>query len=315
MSQNFPLPAPSDGFLLIPQGAQHSAAAERNRQPILERLQQLLPAQGVALEIASGTGQHAAGFAAGLPRWQWQPSDRQADGFASIAAWCAQAGVTNVRAPVLLDVLAPHWPLTGPAFGAPFDAVFCANMLHISPWATCAALMQGAARHLAPDGQLLVYGPFLEADVPTSPGNQAFDASLREQDPAWGLRPLDAVQARAQGAGLMLHRRIAMPANNLLLVFRRAPVYSARIAPDGEAFAAPAHQPLLASAQQAGIDWPASCRNGTCRTCAGQLVQGRVRHAVEWPGLSAEEKAAGWLLPCVAHPESDLVWRRVANHE
>lgn len=206
---------------MIPAGARHSAAAERNRQPILERLQQLLPAQGVALEIASGTGQHAAWFAAGLPRWQWQPSDRQADGFASIAAWCAQAGVTNVREPVLLDVLAPQWPSRGPAFGAPFDALFCANMLHISPWATCAALMQGAARHLATDGQLLVYGPFLEADVPTSPGNQSFDASLREQDPAWGLRTRQAVQAQAQQAGLRLHQRVPMPANNLLLVFRR----------------------------------------------------------------------------------------------
>ena len=205
-----------------PPGGRFSAAAERNRQPILETLRQLLPERGVALEIASGTGQHAAWFAAGLPRWQWQPSDRQADGFASIAAWCAQAGVANVRAPVVLDVLAPSWPATGPAFDAPFDALFCANMLHIAPWATCAGLMQGAARHLADDGQLLVYGPFLEADVPTSPGNRAFDASLREQDPAWGLRQLDAVQAQARQAGLTLHRRMPMPANNLLLVFRRA---------------------------------------------------------------------------------------------
>ena len=204
-----------------PPGARFSAAAERNRQPILEALRQVLPAHGVALEIASGSGQHAAWFAAGLPQWQWQPSDRQADGFASIAAWCTQAGVANVRAPVLLDVLAPLWPSEGPAFGAPFDALFCANMMHISPWATCAGLMQGAARHLADDGQLLVYGPFLEADVPTSPGNRAFDASLREQDPAWGLRQLDAVQAQARQVGLALHRRIAMPANNLLLVFRR----------------------------------------------------------------------------------------------
>ena len=223
MSHNFSAPARSDGFLLIPQGAQHSAAAERNRQPILERLQQVLPAQGVALEIASGTGQHAAWFASGLPRWQWQPSDRQADGFASIAAWCAQAGVANVRPPVLLDVLAPLWPSIGPAFGVPFDALFCANMLHISPWATCAGLMQGAARHLADDGLLLVYGPFLEAEVPTSPGNLAFDASLREQDPAWGLRTREAVEDQARQAGLHLRRRLPMPANNLLLVFRRAP--------------------------------------------------------------------------------------------
>lgn len=214
---------PPAGLQPVPAGALHSAAAERNRQPILDVLKQVLPAQGVALEIASGTGQHAAWFAAGLPQWQWQPSDRQADGFASIAAWCGQAGVSNVRAPVLLDVLAPQWPLTGPAFPAAFDALFCANMLHISPWATCAGLMQGAARHLADDGLLLVYGPFLEAEVPTSPGNLAFDASLREQDPAWGLRTREAVEDQARQAGLHLRRRLPMPANNLLLVFRRAP--------------------------------------------------------------------------------------------
>lgn len=188
----------------VPPGARFSAAAERNRQPILQALRHLLPESGVALEIASGTGQHAA----------W---------FASIAAWCAQAGVANVRPPVVLDVLAPQWPSAGPAFGDPFDALFCANMLHISPWATCAALMQGATRHLADDGLLLVYGPFLEAGVPTSPGNQAFDDSLREQDPAWGLRTREAVEDQARQAGLHLHHRLPMPANNLLLVFRRVP--------------------------------------------------------------------------------------------
>lgn len=218
---DFPALTASDGNEPPPEGARFSPAAERNRQPILDALRQVLPMQGHALEIASGTGQHAAWFAAGLPGWVWQPSDAQSDAFGSVAAWCAQAGVANVRAPVLLDVLAPCWPTTGPAFDAPFDALFCANMLHIAPWATCAGLMQGAARHLADDGQLLVYGPFLEADVPTSPGNRAFDASLREQDPAWGLRQLDAVQAQARQVGLALHRRIAMPANNLLLVFRR----------------------------------------------------------------------------------------------
>ncbi len=313
MSQNFSLPAPSDGFLLIPQGAQHSAAAERNRQPILEILQQVLPAQGTALEIASGTGQHVAWFAAGLPGWTWQPSDRQADAFGSVAAWCAQAGVANVREPVLLDVLAEQWPSDGAAFTRPFDAVFCANMLHISPWATGAALMQGAAGHLAPDGQLLVYGPFLEADVPTSPGNRAFDASLREQDPAWGLRELDVVTDQAGRAGLSLHQRLSMPANNLLLVFRRTPAFRARIGTEGPAFAAAAHQPLLVSAQQAGIPWPASCRNGTCRTCIGRLAHGQVRYHIPWPGLSAEEKAAGWVLPCVAHPVSDVMWGHEAG--
>jgi hypothetical protein len=216
-------PAPVFGVDLQSGAAQHSPAAERNRQPILKVLQQVLPAQGVALEIASGTGQHAAWFAAGLPGWTWQPSDAQADAFESIAAWCAQAGVANVRAPVMLDVLAPHWPNGEMEFTASFNALFCANMLHISPWTTCAALMQGAARYLAPHGKLIVYGPFLERGVPTSPGNLGFDASLRQRNPAWGIRELGDVAQQAALAGLALSQRIEMPANNLLLVFGPAP--------------------------------------------------------------------------------------------
>lgn len=202
----------------------HSPAADRNKQPILEALLRLLPARGSALEIASGTGQHAAWFAAGLPGWTWQPSDQHADSFGSIAAWSDQAGVVNVLPPVRLDVLAPQWPADrkafAPPFDRPFDAVFCANMIHIAPWATCAGLMQGAARHLAPQGCLITYGPYLEADVPTAPGNVAFDESLRQRDAEWGLRWREDVQAEAARAGLQLAERVAMPANNLLLVFR-----------------------------------------------------------------------------------------------
>lgn len=199
----------------------HSPAAERNRQPILQALQQLLPARGVALEVASGTGQHVACFAQGLPGWTWQPSDATPDAFASIGAWSAQAGVANVRAPVVLDVLSPRWPAQDDAFDQPFDAIFCANMLHIAPWATCAGLMRGAARHLAADGSLLTYGPYLEQDVQTAPGNLEFDRSLRGSNRAWGIRALEDVAQVAQTAGLRLHQRIPMPANNLLLVFRR----------------------------------------------------------------------------------------------
>jgi hypothetical protein len=216
-------PEPVFGVDLQSAAAQHSPAAERNRQPILQVLQQVLPAQGVALEIASGTGQHAAWFAAGLPGWAWQPSDAQPDAFDSIGAWCAHAGVTNVRKPVVLDVLAPHWPHGEMEFTEPFDAIFCANMLHISPWTTCAALMRGAAQHLAPQGKLIVYGPFLERGVPTSPGNQGFEADLRQRNPAWGIRALDDVAQQAALGGLQLSQRIEMPANNLLLVFGRAP--------------------------------------------------------------------------------------------
>ncbi|MGP1629674.1 MAG: DUF938 domain-containing protein [Giesbergeria sp.] len=198
---------------------QHSPAAERNSAPILLRLRALLGASGEALEIASGTGQHAAAFAAALPGWHWQPSDWQAEGFGSIAAWAAQAGAANVQVPVRLDVRAARWPAEGPDFEHPFDVIYCANMLHIAPWDCCAGLMQGAARHLAPRGLLVTYGPYLEDGVATAPGNLAFDASLRERNPAWGLRSLSAVQQEARAAGLQLHERHAMPANNLLLVF------------------------------------------------------------------------------------------------
>lgn len=197
----------------------HSPAADRNKQPILDVLRGMLPARGTALEIASGTGQHAAWFAAALPGWTWQPTDADASALPAIAAWASQAGLANVRPPLLLDVMAPQWPAQGPPFAEPFDAIYCANMLHISPWATCAALMQGSAQHLAAGGVLVTYGPYLEDDVPTAPGNLSFDQDLRARNPAWGIRRLQDVAREAQRAGLMLRERHAMPANNLLLVF------------------------------------------------------------------------------------------------
>jgi len=194
----------------------HSPAAERNREPIAAALQRLLPAQGVALEIASGTGQHAAFFAERLPGWRWQPSDGDARSLASIAAWCD--GITNVLPPLHLDVLAAAWP------GLPeqVDALFCANLLHISAWATCSALMNGAARHLSAGGLLLLYGPYLVDGEATAPSNLAFDADLRTRNADWGLRRLADVQRQAQAVGLQLRERVAMPANNLLLVFARS---------------------------------------------------------------------------------------------
>ena len=192
-----------------------SPAADRNKQHILEVLRQVLPQHGNALEIASGTGQHVAWFAASLAQWTWQPTDAMPAALASISAWAAEQGLPNVLPPLVLDVMAPEW-LPG---GAQFDLIYCANMLHISPWATCAALMQGSARHLAPSGLLVTYGPYLEGNVPTSEGNLAFDQSLRAQDPSWGLRRLEDVVQVAAGAGLRLHTRLAMPANNLLLIW------------------------------------------------------------------------------------------------
>ncbi len=199
-----------------------SPAAERNREPILTVLRTLLPERGRALEIASGTGQHAAHFAAALPGWRWQPSDVTDEYFGAIAGWAARAGAAQVLPARRLDVCDESWPSDGAAFEAPFDLIFCANLLHISPWASCAGLMRGAARHLAPDGWLVTYGPYLEDEVPTAPSNLAFDADLRARNPAWGIRHLTDVDREAAAAGLVRRELHALPANNLLLGFQRA---------------------------------------------------------------------------------------------
>ncbi len=197
-----------------------SPAAERNKQAILERLQALLPAQGRALEIASGPGQHVVWFAQHLPGWQWQPTENDPLLVAAVNARVQIAGLQKQVKPAhALDVTRAPWSLV--AQDQTFDAIFCANLLHIAPWAACTGLMQGAAQCLTPGGMLITYGPYLEQDVPTSPGNQAFDASLRASDPQWGVRQLDAVAQQAQAAGLHLRERHAMPANNLLLVWAR----------------------------------------------------------------------------------------------
>lgn len=197
-------------------GLPFSAPAERNKAPLLEVLAGVLPAAACVLEIASGTGQHAAHFAAAQPRWTWQPTDIHPRALEGIAGRCA--ALPNVRPAIGLDVLAPPDART---LGGPFDAIFCANMIHIAPWETCAALMQLAARELTPDGALVVYGPFIEDDVPTADGNVAFDADLRARDPQWGLRRIRDVDAEAARAGMRRMQRHAMPANNLTLVFRR----------------------------------------------------------------------------------------------
>lgn len=193
----------------------HSPAAERNGPPILAALQRLLPPTGLLLEIASGSGQHAAFCSAGLPGWQWQPSEADAAALPSISAWCE--GLARVRPPLLLDVLAADWR----DVPATVDAIYCANLIHAAPWACTAALMRGAARHLAPAGQLITYGPYLVEGVPTAPSNLAFDADLKARHPDWGLRRLDDVARCAAEAGLALHETLAMPANNMLLVWVR----------------------------------------------------------------------------------------------
>jgi hypothetical protein len=199
-----------------------SPAAERNKQAILERLQALLLAQGSALEIASGPGQHVVWLAEHMPGWHWQPTENDPALVAAINARVHIAGIQNqVLVAHALDVTQVPWPLAEPA--QTFNAIFCANLLHIAPWAVCIGLMQGAALCLTPGGVLVTYGPYLEQDVLTAPGNQAFDASLRASNPQWGIRQLHAVVQQAAAAGLHLCERHPMPANNLLLVWAREP--------------------------------------------------------------------------------------------
>lgn len=192
-----------------------SPAADRNKGPILGALQRLLPPSLRVLEIASGSGQHAHHFAGACPGWAWQPTEADAAMLPAIDARCG--GLANVLPAARLDVLQAPWPLD-PA--ATFGAVYCANLLHISPWPTCAALMSGAASHLDPGGRLLLYGPYRQDGVPTAPSNEAFDAELASRNPAWGLRRLSAVEREAAARGLQLQEVVSLPANNLLVVFR-----------------------------------------------------------------------------------------------
>lgn len=194
-------------------GLPFSAAAERNQGPILAVLQRLLPREARVLEVASGTGQHARHFAQAQPGWTWQPTDTTDDARRAIDARCA--GLANVRPALRLDVLDAAWP------PATYDALYCANMLHISPWATCSALMRGAAAHLVPGGLLVLYGPYRVDGVPTAPSNEAFDADLKARNPAWGLRALADVQREAVAVGLLLREVVTMPANNLIVVFEK----------------------------------------------------------------------------------------------
>jgi len=200
-------------------GARRSApAALRNREPIAEVLAEWLPASGTILEIASGTGEHAAYFAERFPHLDWQPSDAHPDALASIAAWRAAAGLPNLREPLTIDAAAPDWPV-GQA-----DALLNINMVHISPWASARGLITGAARLLKSGAPLILYGPWLKDDIATAPSNFAFDADLKRRDPEWGLRRVEDFAGAAAERGLRLIETRVMPANNLMLLLRRATV-------------------------------------------------------------------------------------------
>ncbi len=185
---------------------QHAPATARNREPIREVLARELPATGTVLELASGSGEHAVHFAAAFPALIWQPSDPDATARASIAAWRAEAGLANLREPLALDA-------TGELPDA--DAIVCINMIHISPWESTLGLFRGARC-----GLVYLYGPYIVYGE-TAPSNRAFDASLRARDPRWGVRELRDVEAVAAGHGFARTALVAMPANNLSVVFRR----------------------------------------------------------------------------------------------
>lgn len=185
---------------------QHAPAAARNRDPILAVLRPLAPSGTRVLEVASGSGEHAAHFAAALPQARFQPSDPDPARRTSIDAWCE--AVPNVAPAIALDAATGPWP------AGPFELVLCINMVHIAPWAAAEGLFAGAGRVLAPGGVLMLYGPFRRAGVPTAPSNEAFDASLRAQNPAWGLRDLAALDVLARAVGLAGPVVTEMPANN-----------------------------------------------------------------------------------------------------
>lgn len=187
-------------------------SAERNKEPILRVLRRVLPPSGLVLEIASGTGQHVAHFARALPGLEWQPSDPDPGSRASVLAWTKE--LANVRAPLDLDVRRP-WPPERA------NAVVCINMIHIAPWAAAEGLVAGAGTVLESGGVLFLYGPYRRFGRHTAPSNEAFDASLRGQDPEWGVRDLEAVEKLAAAAGLGLEEVVAMPANNFGVVLRR----------------------------------------------------------------------------------------------
>lgn len=194
----------------------HAPATLRNRQPLLDALRPHLPATGLVLEIASGSGEHALFLAENLPGLTWQPSDPDAAARASIRAWMAELGLPNIRAPLALDAADPaSWPDLTP------DVLLCVNMIHIAPWAATLGLFAGAARLLRSGAPLCLYGPYKRGGMHTSDSNAAFDADLRARNPQWGVRDLEAVADLAAGHGFGVPTVIQMPANNLTLIFRR----------------------------------------------------------------------------------------------
>ena len=198
-----------------PDGRRSAPAALRNRGLIAEVLRDWLPAEGLVLEIASGTGEHSALFAERFPKLEWQPSDLNTDALASIRAWSEIARLPNLRPPIEVDASSGEWPITGA------NAVLNINMVHISPWSAALGLLDGAARLLSANAPLILYGPWTTDAYPTAPSNLEFDADLKRRNPAWGLRKVEDFAKEAGTRGFIFGEQRQMPANNLMLLFRR----------------------------------------------------------------------------------------------
>lgn len=209
---------------------QYAPATQRNQEPILEVLLQVLPPSGTVLEISSGTGEHAVFFAPRLIGKKWIPSDPNPLARASIAAWREQCSTNNLYPPLALDVCDSVWVIERDELPEslqgidlkhdPIVAIVNINMIHIAPWSACLGLMAGAGRILPPGGILYLYGPFKQGGRHTAASNAAFDESLQMQNPEWGVRDLDDVVAVAQKQHLSLIKTYAMPANNLSVIFQ-----------------------------------------------------------------------------------------------
>ena len=209
---------------------QFAPATQRNREFILEVLQQVLPDSGTVLEVGSGTGEHAVFFAMHLPHLHWLPSDPNPMARASIAAWRAECGMQTLHPPLPLDACQEPWPVeigqSSTTLGhellqQPITAIVSINVIHIAPWEACLGLMAGAGRILSDGGVLYLYGPYKKDGKHTAPSNAAFDLSLRSQNPDWGVRNLQDVMAVAESEGLQLQQVVDMPANNLSVVFSK----------------------------------------------------------------------------------------------
>jgi SAM-dependent methyltransferase len=213
-----------DGRPVQPDGRLDAPAFHRNHQAIWAVLQPFLAGKsGDMVEAGSGTGQHVVDFARRSPEITWWPSDLNEQHLKSIAVWRAHAELPNIRPPLRIDLSDPAWCSQMHDGSGPGEllAVFCANVIHIAPWRVAEGLFAGAGRYLRADGRLFLYGPFKRDGKHTAPSNAAFDISLRDRDPEWGVRDIVDLEKLAAGAGLVLIDIAEMPANNLILVFAR----------------------------------------------------------------------------------------------